>query len=185
MDTTFTRSYNLELLTEISDFSLPHFYFPGATMKGGGDGVLVKISPGDSKEWLGTFAFGRVTQDGVSGLYTTPNPERFCVAAKGAAYLVSSNAPDIWDNVRANPVTDVRIVSAHGIIVFSDFTRLWAYGSLGLKWKTGRLAWNGLKITEITSDSIRGEFWNAPTGAMATFEVDLASGMHEGGVKEV
>jgi hypothetical protein len=185
MEATFPHSYKLELLSEVSDFSLPHFYFPDASMKGGNDGLLVKTCAADGQAWLGTFAFGRVTPHGLSGLYTTPNPERFCVVAKGAAYLVLANAPDIWENVRANPVIDVRAIPTHGIIVFSDFTRMWAYGSLGLKWKTGRLAWNGLTITEVTHTSIRGEFWNAPTEAMATFLVDLVSGLHEGGVKEI
>ena len=67
----------------------------------------------------------------------------------------------------------------------NDFTQLWAYGSTGLKWKTSRLAWDSLRITEITGTSILGEFWDVPNQATASFRVDLADGTHEGGVQEL
>lgn len=184
MDVTFSHSYECDQLTEIPESSLPHYYFPGATTKGGEDGLLLKVRSEHGQEWLGTFAFGRVSPKGISGLYTTPDPERFCVLARGEGYFVTASKPASWESVGAKPVTDVRIVSAHGLIVFADFTRLWAYGSTGLKWKTSRLAWDGLKIAEITSTSIVGEFWDVSSEATAKFVVDLVSGTHEGGVKE-
>jgi hypothetical protein len=184
MDVTFSHSYECDQLTEMSDSSLPHYYFPGATTKSGGDGILLRVRPKHGQAWLGTFAFGRVSPKGVSGLYATPDPERFCVVARGEGYFVTANKPETWESVGAKPVAHVRTVYAHGIIVFADHTRLWAYDATGLKWKTSRLAWDGLKITEITSMSIVGEFWDVSSEATASFVVDLASGSHEGGAKE-
>jgi hypothetical protein len=184
MDGTFSHSYECDQLTESSESSLPHYYFPGATTKGGGDGILLRVRPKHGQAWLGTFAFGRVSSKGFSGLYASPDPERFCVVARGEGYFVTASKPETWESVGAKPVADVRTVYAQGIIVFADHTRLWAYGPAGLKWKTNRLAWDGLKITEITSTSIVGEFWDVSSEATANFVVDLANGSHEGGAKE-
>jgi len=74
----------------------------------------------------------------------------------------------------------VRAVYAHRIIVFADYTRLWAYGAAGLKWKASHMAWNDIKITEITSTSILGEYWDASREATANFVVNLATGTCEG-----
>jgi hypothetical protein len=185
MDVTFLHSYECEQLDEIPDSSLPRHFYPGATTEGGGDGILVKVRPEHGQAWLGMFAFGRASPKGLSGLYTTPDPERFCVIAGGDGYFVTADQPERWDGVEVNPITDVRPVSARGIIVFADYTQLCAYGAVGLVWKTNRLAWDGLKITEITSTSIIGEFWDAASEAKASFVVNLASGTHEGGAKDL
>jgi hypothetical protein len=185
MDGTFSHSYECEQLTEIPGVALPHYYFPGATTEGGGDGMLVAVRPEHGEPWLGTFAFSRVSPKGFSGILATPNPERLCVVAKGEGYFVTASEPQTWASLGINPITDVRTVRTHGIIVFADFTQLWAYGSTGLKWKTSRLAWDSLKITEITDTSILGEFWDVPNQATASFRVDLADGTHEGGVQEL
>jgi hypothetical protein len=184
MDLSFPHSYECDQLTEISESSLRHYYFPGATTQGGGDGILLRVRPDHGQAWLGTFAFGRVSPKGFSGLFTTPDPEYLCVVARGEGYFVPANKPEAWGSVGVKPVVDVRPVGAHGIIVFADFTRLWAYGPTGLKWKTSRLAWDGLEITEITSTSIVGVFWDVSNQTTANFVVDLVSGTHEGGVKE-
>jgi hypothetical protein len=183
MDTTFSHFYECDQLTELQHSSRPHYYFPGATTKGGGDGLLVEVRPRDCEAWLGTFAFGRVSPTGLSGLYATPDPDRLCVVARGDGYFVSASNPEVWESVGAQPVTDVRIVHAHRIIVFADFTRLWAYGPSGLKWKTGRLAWSGFKITEVTDTTMLGEFWDPSREEAATFAVDLANGSHHGGAQ--
>ena len=104
--------------------------------------------------------------------------------AKGAGYLVSANSPTRWEPVNATPIIDVRPISAHGIIVFASFTDLVAYGQSGIKWKTRRLTWDGLRITDITAKSIKGEFWDSRSAAMATFVVDLTTGTDQGGIEE-
>jgi len=58
------------------------------------------------------------------------------------------------------PVIDIRPVPALGILVFADYTTLVAYGRTGLAWKTKRLTWSDLKITETTDAFIEGEFWD-------------------------
>jgi len=185
MDTTFPHAYECELLTETPGISPPHYYFPGATTRGGRDGVLVEVRPERGLAWLGTFAFGQVTPRGVVGVFATPDPQRLCVVSNGEGYLVSVMAPTEWEAVRATPIIDVRPVLAQGIIVFADYTTLVAYGQTGMKWKTKRLTWESLRIVEVTDALIRGEFWDIRSEGTTSFVVDLVTGMHEGGIKEI
>jgi len=186
MDTTFPHVYECERFSETSGVGvLPHYYYPGAFTRGGRDGLLVEVRPEHGQSWLGTFAFGQVTPKGASGIFTTPDPQRFCVVSKGEGYLVSATTPTVWEAVRATPIIDVRTVFAQGIIVFADYTTLVAYGPAGVKWQTKRLTWDSLKITEVTDTTIKGEFWDIRNEATAGFTVDLATGTHQGGIKEI
>lgn len=185
MDTTFPHSYTCEWLSETPGVALAHYYYPGATRNGGRDGVLVEVRPDHGQGWLGTFAFGRVTPKGVSGIFTLPDPNRFCVVSKGEGYIVSAAAPMAWEAVLATPIIDVRPVQARGIIVFASFTELVSYGPTGVDWRTKRLAWDNLRITEVTDTFVKGEYWDIRSGATASFVVDLATGAHQGGIGEI
>ncbi|MBO0757412.1 MAG: hypothetical protein J2P54_16270, partial [Bradyrhizobiaceae bacterium] len=156
-----------------------------ASVQGGRDGVLVKVRSERGQEWLGTFAFGHLTPNGVSGIFTTPDPDRLCVVAAGEGYFVSANRPTSWEGISVVPILDVRPVAARDIIVFADFTNLAAYGKTDLKWRTKRLSWDDLKITEVTDSFIKGEFWDILSEQMASFVVDLATGAHTGGRTEI
>ena len=184
MDVTFLCSYECERLSTMPTRRLVHYYYPGASTQGGRDGLLVEVRPESGQSWVGTFAFGDVTAKGVSGIFTTPDPERLCVVSKGEGYIVSASAPAIWETVKATPIVDVRPVRAQGIIVFANFTELVAYGPTGIRWRTKRLAWDSLKITEVTDTTIKGEFWDVRNDANSNFVVDLATGKHQGGIDE-
>jgi len=185
MDRTFAHSYECEWLSETPTATLPHYYYPGASTEGGRDGILVKVHPERGQAWLGTFAFGQFTPKGVSGIFTLPDPERLCVVSCGEGYIVTATMPTVWEAVQATPIIDVRPIHAQGIIVFADYTTLVAYGKTGIKWKTKRLTWDSLKITEVTDTLLKGEFWDIRSEAMTSFVVDLATGAHQGGIGEI
>ncbi len=183
LDIAFPRVYECERLLELPGFGLlPHYYYPGATKNGGRDGVTVRVRPENHESWLGTFAFGNMAPKSLSGLFTTPNPERLCVVARGEGYLVSTSAPTVWERVTVTPILDVRTILARSIIVFANFTELTAYGPSGVKWVTKRLSWDGLKITEVSNDVIKGEFFDIRSNSTASFIVDLETGNHDGGM---
>ena len=181
MDTIFAHSYECERLNETQGSALPHYYFPGASTQGGRDGILVKVRPEHGQTWIGTFAFG---DSGVSGIFTTPDPQRLCIVSNGEGYFVNTSIPTEWEAIRAMPIKDVRSILAQEIIVFADYTDLVAYGRTGVKWKTERLVLDELKITEVTDISIKGEGWNPFDETRKNFIVDAATGRHEGAIKE-
>src|SRR5258707_10944268 len=119
MNTSFTHIYECRQLSESpASAQSPHYYYPGASTEGGRDGIVAEVRPENGGPWLGTFAFGQITPRGVSGIFTTPDPQRFCVVAKGQGYLVYAKVPTEWESVRATPIIDVRLIPAQGIIVF-------------------------------------------------------------------
>ncbi len=56
-------------------------------------------------------------------------------------------------------------------------------GVEGVRWRTKRLAWDGLTIVEVSGRALIGEFWDVREDAMKTFEVDLETGAQRGGVE--
>lgn len=161
--------------------SLPQYYYPGAALTAGMDGLIVQVQPEHGSEWIGTFAFGRTAPKGTSGIFTTPDSNRLCAVANGAGYFVIANNPESWEMVDATPIIDVRLIPNHGIIVFAEFTGLVAYDSNGVRWRTGRLTWDNLRLTKVTDTIIGGEFWDIRSETIESFAVDLATGTHRGG----
>jgi hypothetical protein len=185
MDTTFPHEYECKQLHELPGGSPQrHFYYPGGSSAGGADGLLVRIQPENDLSWSATFAFSSFVRTPIAGIFTMPDPQRFCVVASGAGYLVSANDPALWEPVDADPIIDVRPIHSHGIIVFANFTSMVAYGKSGVAWRTKRLSFDSLRITEVTGKFIIGEYWDIRIEGMSNFVVDLSTGTSEGGVGE-
>lgn len=181
VDLSFQSNYCIEALEEFG--SAERYYYPGAKTLGGKDGIIAKIVSLEGRIWVGVFAFGEIEKNGISAIYSMPDPDRFCVVSRGAGYIVSSSNPEEWQEVKAIPVMDVHSIIKHQIIVFADYTELVAYSKTGIKWRTERLAFDSLKIIEVTDHSLIGEFWNIRNEATEKFEVDLYTGIKMGGVK--
>jgi hypothetical protein len=182
VDFSFPHRFACELLDELPGGPvLPH-YFPPARAAGQ-DGLVVRVRSETAEEWIGVFAFGEFGNAGVSRVLSMPDPEMLCVVARGAGYVVTAAKPDIWETVRAIPIIDVRAVLGAGLVVFAGYTELLAFGKEGVKWRTKRLSWDGLKLVAVDDGTIVGEYWDIREEAMQRFEVDLATGAARGGVE--
>jgi hypothetical protein len=79
------------------------------------------------------------------------------------------------------PVTWVGATREKGLLLFSSFHRLWALGAKGKEWETGRLSWEGLRLTGIDGWQLHGFGWDLETDSEVSFTVDLSTGQHTGG----
>ena len=140
--------------------------------------LLVEVNPYNEKLWQGAFSEGL---EGVSDLFATPSPTTLCVVARGQGYWVPVHNPADFVEVRCNPVKSVFAVPGRSIVVFASYTDLTAYGPSGVLWLTDRLSWDGLKITEVTTQHVRGLGWDSPANREVSFVVDVDTGGHEGG----
>jgi hypothetical protein len=170
----FEKSYDIELLNELG--SEERFYFPSGEKTASNDGLILKISPFSSKPWIGIFAFGDITKNGLSGVYSMPDKEKFCVVSNGMGYIVASNNATIFEIIDSIPITDVRCVKEKGIILFADYTQIMAYDSGGLRWQSKRLSYDGFKIISLNNDILVGEFWDIRNDANSLFEIDIIDG---------
>ncbi len=183
VDLSFESHYSLEVLQELGGGD--RYYYPNGTTEGGKDGLMLEVISLDGESWVGIFAFGEISPKGVSGVYTMPDPDKFCVVSMGAGYIVSSSNPSNWEEVKSIPAMGVFPVKSQGILVFADYTELVAYDKTGVKWRTERLAYDSFKVTEVTDSYLKGEFWNIRNEANEVFEVDLSTGKQVGGIKEI
>jgi hypothetical protein len=182
LDLTLHHKYEVELEIELPTGLREgerRYYYPGASEEGGRDGLAVRVIPYEGLPWIGIFAPGY--PEARTGVFSCPDGKSICVVSSGQAYIVRTDAPHKWEKAPAFPVWDVRVVLERNLLVLADFTILTAYGPEGLTWTTARLSWDGLEITEISGDSIRGLAWDSPQGRNVEFVVDLQSGRHIGG----
>ena len=98
VDLDFQCKYSIEALEELG--AEERYYYPGATTKGGKDGLIVEVISLEGKRWIGVFAFGEISPKGISGIYSMPDPDKFCVVSRGAGYIVSSSDPEDWQEVK-------------------------------------------------------------------------------------
>jgi hypothetical protein len=183
IDLTFPHSFECDVLEELPGTGVSRLhYFPGVG-ESGRDGVIVRVRPASHDAWVGVFAFGDLGKVGVSRVLSLAAADRICVVAQGAGYIVSAASPDDWEKVRATPIIDVRSAPAAGVTTFATHTDVVAYGEMGVKWRTKRLAWDGLKIIAVGDQTLVGEYWDIREDMMRTFEVDLMTGAAKGGVE--
>jgi hypothetical protein len=180
IDLSFPYSYEIQEIGEFpgtGKFRDPVIYFsPPAESREGG--LWLKVKPESGKSWIGVFRFGYSSPPAFSRVVSSPDPDRLCVLANGAAYVVKSNDPERWEQIPIIPVLDVRQLPEAGLLVFSDFTHLAAYRNNKLAWQSARVCWDELKIVKITSEVIEGVGYD-PTNSITherPFSVDLRTG---------
>lgn len=183
VDSTFEQNYETEVLQDLPSTSegARRYYYPGAKAEGGRDGVIVRVAPHDGEPWVGVFAFGYTSSKVISGVFSFPDPETICVVSAGAGYVVEVRAPRLWEQVNLFPLLNVRFEPERRVALFSDFTRLTAYGPEGKLWETVDLSWDGLSIERVAADGIWGTAWDSPKSKEVDFYVDLKTGNHRGG----
>jgi hypothetical protein len=105
-----------------------------------------------------------------------------CAIAGGYAYIVDVDSPQQWIQIPYRPVTWVSSAPEPNLLLFASFHRLWALGAKGKAWETDRLSWEGLRVTGIEGQQLRGFGWDLDTDTEVPFSVDLATGQHVGGI---
>jgi hypothetical protein len=178
-DWTYPHSYEVEELREIPGsgvLNVPAFYIPTPKGKPEHDGLWLKFRAANGKAWLGIFAFGYASPPAFSRVLSLPNPDQACVIANGKGFLVTPDNPEEWAEIPILPLIEVRSLPEHEIVVFGDFTRLAAYASSGLVWRSPRVCWDELRIVTITQDTIEGSGYDPTTLGESRFLVDLKTG---------
>jgi hypothetical protein len=181
----FEADYDVERLDGRPEGSVRKFRRPRhgtgtgeLVLETGSESVWIKVTPVDGEPWVGDFECG---PGGVTGLFATPSPEVLCVVTKGQGFWIPVQAPADYEIIRSIPIQEVLAVPNGRTLVFVDHTRLAAYSLNGLQWLTDDLSWDGLKVTEVTAEAVRGTAWDSPANLEVPFSVDTENGVSEGG----
>jgi hypothetical protein len=180
LDLTFPHHYEVDLDVELpAGGAKRQLYYPGGTEKGGGNGLVIRIAPHEGSPWFGIFAYGY--PKALTGVFSCPDEWSVCVVSSGQGFILRVDDPQAWERVRPFPIYDVRVIPERQMLVYADFTSLAAYGRGGFLWMTPRLSWDGLEITYVNDEYIKGLGWDSPRSRKVEFSVDLRTGCHDGG----
>jgi len=184
-DFTFPRNYEVRVLEAAPPVHPIEklYHFPAELEEGDRSGAYLRVTPQSGPAWAGFFVLGFDSDQVVSEVCSTPDPDSFCAVVGGYAYLVRAADPTHWRRVEQSPVVDLRVLSQHGLLLFAGFTSITAVGSSGIAWTTERLTWEGLTIVDIEGEKLLGHGWDAIADKEAPFEVDLKTGKHTGGAR--
>jgi hypothetical protein len=184
--TDFTRNWNAEALKKLPLIApvRRHTYpmqVPGEEQALARGAFRLLVLPSAGGIFLATCALGFTDPAMPTGLFSCPNPDEMCAVAGGYAYVVDTTHPKQCTHISLKPVVEVRVLMPQRLLLFVGFHSLVAWGEHGLAWQTEKLSWEGLRITEIDGDTLRGFGWNLMTDKEVEFTVDLLTGKHQGG----
>lgn len=173
----FDARYTFEVNPELSGLGEEPFVFSRTDARAGG-GLLVRVMPNEGTPWLGRFQWG---DEGLTGVYRTPNDSVLCAIARGRAYLVDAFNPRDPAAAACEPVRVVKRALAPKLLLLADYTKIAAYGTTGLAWVSDPVSWDGVEITEIGNELLAGRAWDPALGKRVPFVVDLRTGSQLGG----
>lgn len=139
------------------------------------------VRPASGGTFLATCALGFTDPAMPSGIFGCPRPEELCAVAGGYAYVVDTAHPEHCTHVPLKPVVEVRALPEQELLLFVGFHAIVAWGIQGMAWESGRLSWEGVRITGVEGSTLHGLGWNLLTDKETAFSVDLLTGQHQGG----
>jgi hypothetical protein len=101
--------------------------------------------------------------------------------AGGYAYIIDTLRPERTVHISLKPVASIQVLEAQGLLLFVGFHSIVAWGRGGMAWETKRLSWEGVRVTEVEEDLLRGFGWDLMADKEVGFVVDLRTGIVEGG----
>jgi hypothetical protein len=178
-----TQGFRIELLPGLPGMSpLAIYQFARPNQSTHSEGAVILVT-GRDQSWIGNFQSGRFYKGltEVCPFHTDPS---ICVFATGQGYRVRLDSPrtyTVLDDIF--PILGAHHIPEHDRIIVWDFIRLAAYSAHALVWRSRRISWDGLSITEVRSGFIEGLAWDAANESEVEFKVDLSTGEHTGGPK--
>lgn len=146
------------------------------------EGAVIQVA-GREQSWIGNFQSGRFYK-GLTDVCPFQTDRSICVFATGQGYKVRLDSPrtyTVLDDIF--PILGAHYIAEHDRIIAWDFLRLAAYSPHALVWRSRRISWDGLSITEVRSGFIEGHAWDAANESEVEFKVNLSTGEHTGGPK--
>ncbi len=183
IDSSFAHTWKAEVLAS-RPLILParQFVYPVQVEEVERGALEVMVRPsGGARPFLATCALGFADPGVPSGVWSCPDPVWICAVAGGYAYLIDTRDPAQWEQVEYRPVTAITPIAEQNLLVFSSFHSLLAWGPEGKAWQTGRLSWDGVRITAVRGETLLGLGWDMNTDRELEFEVNLKTGEHRGG----
>ncbi len=156
------------------------YCFPGCFQGGWVEGVVIEFP---EFGWCGSFAFGDISPNAISGIYNYPDENKLLIVSNGQGFIVNVAHPDDTVELKEQPIMGVLFDEKRELVVIYDFVRFTAFNSAGRLWKTDALSYDGIKILEVLGNIIVSKSWSAPLNKWVEFRLDVLTGAYEGGAR--
>ncbi|SHO58061.1 hypothetical protein VQ7734_03831 [Vibrio quintilis] len=174
----FGFNFEFKLITQPDESDSDFYCFPGCMRGGWVDGIAIDF---DQFGWCGSFARGKVSKNGINGIYSFPGKDKVLIVSKGKGYLVSPEKPESTIELKMQPIMGVYCNTFLEIIIVNDFTHFIAFNKEVQVWKSKRISYDGIRDIEMSDEFINGEAWSSPENKWLPFKLSLDSGVCIGG----
>ena len=177
VDLTFPHNWTAEILAA-RPLILPkrQFVYPKQAEEVERGAMEVLVRPASAEPFLATCALGFADPAAPSGVWSCPHPDWLCAVSGGYAYLIDTTAPERFAQVEYRPVLEVRALVEQRLLLFVGHHSMLSWGVDGKAWQTGRLSSEGVTITDIEADVLRGVGWDLRSDADVPFAIDIQTG---------
>ncbi|MGH9155949.1 MAG: hypothetical protein ACRD1K_08995 [Acidimicrobiales bacterium] len=178
-DALFPAGYEVRVIESAPADALV-FERPGSVHSGE---VIVEVTTDGGRCWVGAArAGGPSVRGALSGVFSTPAKTGLLLLGRGDAYFVDVEAPERFEAIDSGgPVVAVRPALDEGLMLLASPWTITALGDDGVRWQTGRLAIEGIRMDEVQAGQLAGVA-DPGDDEPRDFVVDLHTGCHEGGV---
>ena len=143
--------------------------------------LFLQVKPVTGGSFLATCALGFSDPSLPSGLWACPAAHDLLVIAGGYAYRVRTTNPAVCEFLDLRPVASVLPDVEGEQLLLAGFHHVLSLGAEGVRWRTGRLSWEGVTMTAVRNGRLEGTGWDMFTDREVPFTVDLRDGTHSGG----
>lgn len=177
VDCSFARHWEADVLAARPLILPPrHFVYPREAEEVERGALEVLVRPADAQPFLATCALGFRDPVVPTGLWSAPKPEEICAVSGGYAYVIDTARPERFKMIEYRPVLQVLPVPAQGLLLFVGHHAILAWGARGEAWRTAKLSDEGVTVTGIEGDVLRGLGWKMMTDKETPFALDLRTG---------
>lgn len=179
IDLAFPHKWQAQILSA-RPLILPtrHFVYPAQAEEVERGALEVLIRPGqDVEPFLATCALGFREPIVPTGIWSLPSPEDLCAVSGGYAYIIDTSAPSRFTMIPFRPVLEVRPLAEQGLLLFVGHHAILAWGSSGQLWQSEKLSDEGVSITHIYGNKLRGQGWSMISDKETPFALDLRTGL--------
>ena len=169
------HSFQVEWLHEIPSDQPPIHYYPANSTAGGKDGLMLRFQPTSGPAWIGCFAFATEAPNAPTTVVSAPDSATAFVVARGAGYVVHTDAPETCERLPVYPVLFVQVVPEQRLVIFGGYTTLAVYGPQGLSWFK-HVVQDELRVERIGEQSIHFTGWDPAEGRSVEGCIDITSG---------
>jgi hypothetical protein len=146
--------------------SVEEFHFDAV-----GDCIWVELTVGEIRK---VAVFGKGVGGFKSEAVLFNSDQHAFVLASGQGYVFSTSSMELCYKTDIDYMSQVIAIPGRGLVLATDFRKLFFYDPTGLVWQSHDVAKDGLEFTGATTDLVKGRLWMQLEGD-CSFSFDVNS----------